>query len=209
MNTAARMESHSKPGRIQMTEETANMLIKYGKSSWLILREDIVIAKGKGAMKTFWLNIDTGVQCSVASMAGDDSRLTLDDESTQSPSVEGRMRRKMAEEAFKLAADKKARLVSWHLETMSRLLKQIVASRGRAAIHRNAQSNGHRIRIRGNTPMDEVVEVIHLPKAVKSVSKFADSINLDEVVVAELRQYISSIADMYKTVRSLKFFSSW
>ena len=52
MNTAARMESNSAAGRIQLSEDTAKLLKEAGKSAWLRPREDVVMAKGKGAMKT-------------------------------------------------------------------------------------------------------------------------------------------------------------
>jgi class 3 adenylate cyclase len=56
MNTAARMESTGKPGRTHVSEDTANFLIKFGKQSWLIFREDRVHAKGKGELQTYWIN---------------------------------------------------------------------------------------------------------------------------------------------------------
>lgn len=47
VNTAARMESTGSPGRIQVSQETADLLIQQGKSRWLVAREDEVLAKGK------------------------------------------------------------------------------------------------------------------------------------------------------------------
>ena len=57
MNTASRMESNSIKGKIQVSEQTANLLIAAGKSKWLTEREDRIVAKGKGELKTYWLNI--------------------------------------------------------------------------------------------------------------------------------------------------------
>ncbi len=56
MNTAARMESTGAPGKIQISQDTADLLVAAGKSHWLTAREDVVYAKGKGEMSTFWLN---------------------------------------------------------------------------------------------------------------------------------------------------------
>jgi class 3 adenylate cyclase len=42
MNTAARVESSSQPGRIQLSKATAELLIKGGKSYWLEKREEKV-----------------------------------------------------------------------------------------------------------------------------------------------------------------------
>ena len=53
---AARMESTSKPGMIQCSQATADLLIEKGKMSWLTTREDLVHAKGKGILQTYFVN---------------------------------------------------------------------------------------------------------------------------------------------------------
>jgi hypothetical protein len=53
------MESTSDPDKIQISRSTADQLIAGGKEHWLKPREDIVLAKGKGALRTFWLHIGT------------------------------------------------------------------------------------------------------------------------------------------------------
>ena len=54
INTASRMESTGESGKIQLSEETAELLRIDNKSSWLIKREDKVTAKGKGTLQTWW-----------------------------------------------------------------------------------------------------------------------------------------------------------
>ena len=49
------MESLSKPGRIQVSSSTAELLRAAGYAGWLREREDAVQAKGKGELRTFWL----------------------------------------------------------------------------------------------------------------------------------------------------------
>ena len=66
INTAARMESHSVKGRVQVSETTAQLLIQANKQHWLVQREDRIEAKGKGHLQTYWLDIHA--QC--ASMVG-------------------------------------------------------------------------------------------------------------------------------------------
>ena len=56
MNTASRMESTGLPSTIQVSQETADLLIAAGKKSWLTQREDAVIAKGKGELVTFFVS---------------------------------------------------------------------------------------------------------------------------------------------------------
>jgi class 3 adenylate cyclase len=51
VNTAARMESHGEPGRVQMTEATGRLL---GRTH-AVEERGFVEVKGKGRLKTFWL----------------------------------------------------------------------------------------------------------------------------------------------------------
>lgn len=51
VNTAARMESHGEPGRIQVTEATAQLL----RDRFLLEPRGTIEVKGKGPMATWWL----------------------------------------------------------------------------------------------------------------------------------------------------------
>jgi class 3 adenylate cyclase len=87
VNTASRMESNGHPGRIHVSNSTADELLRLGKSMWLEEREDPIIVKGKGEMKTFWIrfgNISSGwtVQ-SKSSVAEDKSADGLDQSETE------------------------------------------------------------------------------------------------------------------------------
>jgi class 3 adenylate cyclase len=55
VNTAARMESNGMANRIHCSQSTADQLTVAGKDQWLVKREDLVEAKGKGAMQTYWV----------------------------------------------------------------------------------------------------------------------------------------------------------
>ena len=59
INTAARMESNSCKGRIQVSEATAHLLFQVNKHHWLIKRDDEIEAKGKGTLQTYWLDINS------------------------------------------------------------------------------------------------------------------------------------------------------
>ena len=54
INTASRMESTGQAGKIQLSEETAELLRFDNKGTWLTKREDKVAAKGKGMLQTWW-----------------------------------------------------------------------------------------------------------------------------------------------------------
>lgn len=53
VNVAARMESTGQSGRVQISSEVADVLLKRGKEFWLIPRNDTVLAKGKGMTTIF------------------------------------------------------------------------------------------------------------------------------------------------------------
>lgn len=55
VNTAARMESTGQPNCIQVSEVTAEHLTTLGKGHWVTPRDELVSAKGKGLMQTYWL----------------------------------------------------------------------------------------------------------------------------------------------------------
>jgi hypothetical protein len=46
------MESNGRPGRIHISQETANQLVAAKKGHWFIHREDKVFAKGKGELQS-------------------------------------------------------------------------------------------------------------------------------------------------------------
>jgi hypothetical protein len=48
MNTTARIETNGLKNRIHLSQETADLIILAGKTSWIRPREDKVYAKGKG-----------------------------------------------------------------------------------------------------------------------------------------------------------------
>jgi hypothetical protein len=60
MNNASRMESTGLKNNIQVSRETANLLIAAGYQKWLTPREDIVHVKGKGNVRTFLVKINPG-----------------------------------------------------------------------------------------------------------------------------------------------------
>ncbi|CAJ1936439.1 unnamed protein product [Cylindrotheca closterium] len=57
VNTAARMESNSRTGRIHCSKATADLLVEGRKLSWLTERADKIVAKGKGEMITYFIDV--------------------------------------------------------------------------------------------------------------------------------------------------------
>lgn len=59
VNTASRIESHGEGDRIQVSQDTANLLVAANREHWLIKREDLVKAKGKGQLQCYWVQVGT------------------------------------------------------------------------------------------------------------------------------------------------------
>lgn len=55
VNTASRMESTGQVNKIQVSSETAKLLIDAGHGKSVIEREHLVTVKGKGEMQTYWI----------------------------------------------------------------------------------------------------------------------------------------------------------
>jgi class 3 adenylate cyclase len=73
VNTASRMESTGEKSRIQVSSKTADILSEAGKGHWLRAREDLVEAKGKGKLQTYWLFSDSS-QSTAKSMTSNATR---------------------------------------------------------------------------------------------------------------------------------------
>jgi Adenylate and Guanylate cyclase catalytic domain len=61
-STAARMESNGQRNCIHMSQATANLLTEAGKRHWIYPRVDLVNAKGKGTMQTYWVNLGGSIK---------------------------------------------------------------------------------------------------------------------------------------------------
>lgn len=54
VNTASRIESTGLPGCIHLSQSTGRLLTSRGKESWVEERNDVIVAKGKGELKTYF-----------------------------------------------------------------------------------------------------------------------------------------------------------
>ena len=202
MNTAARMESTGKPGQIQLSQDTANILTAAGRENWIRPREDLVQAKGKGIMQTYWLVYSGRGSDDARSSIGDSERET-DQPLQGKQSIDGTNDKPQVLESI----DKHQRLVDWNVEILQRLLKQIVARR---MCHGEAKQKSKvfpvadgatRCQTNSQTVLDEVCEIIPLPRydadAVCQQVK-PETIVLSEAVLEQLMAYVLGIAALYR-----------
>jgi class 3 adenylate cyclase len=189
VNTAARMESAGTRNRIQVSQETADLLLQAGKKKWTTRRVDMIEAKGKGKLQTYWL-FDGASQSTLVS-DNDSSisagRINFDvDSHRRSDSQNGKLQR----------------LIEWNVDLLTMKIKEIVAQRStslRRWPSRNPITSSSGLQY-GEFVLDEVKEIIELPDFDASgLHTHADpsSVDLGPKVISQLKQYIVSFAKQY------------
>jgi class 3 adenylate cyclase len=196
MNTTARVESTGAPGCIHLSSETAGLLIQAGKQSWLKKRDECVVAKGKGAMQTYWLcNIRDDNTFSVESdrksnsSGGQDNGLEIDELIVFND----------RNGVLVTASHQTCRLINWNVELLLGILREIVARRSLSKL--SPSRNDTVIPCRVTAPIDEVQEIITLPEfdnTVNYAAVDATTIVISQVVVDQLKLYITWVASMYR-----------
>ena len=184
VNTAARIESTGTRGRIHLSEQTANLLKLSGCEAWFQPRRDVVSAKGKGRMTTFWLNQNTAEVSSLNRSSLHNSR--------EDASLHERLER----------------CIDWNTELLVGLLKKVVAHRialrGPSAIKDAASASGHlkskAMNIgEGQLIVEEVANIIELPDFDDRASGAdPEAFVLPAKVVSQCRAYVAVVASMYR-----------
>jgi len=128
MNTAARMESNGQGSKIHMSSETAELLMASGKQSWIRQREDKIVAKGKGELTTFWLELGSlkrteshySEGASVSGCSDVVEEIEIGTVSEEVPEHPGDI----------VLPAKTLRLVEWNASCLLQKLKEVVVKRG-------------------------------------------------------------------------------
>ena len=182
---------------IQMTQETATLLTEHGKGHWCLPRPDMVEAKGKGSMATFFLKIPAhNAKTESIASSSDDNR-----------SVE-------TSADFKSLLDNTQateRITAWTVEVLAKLLKDIEIRR--LATGSKRDSKYALAKLEQSSTMQEatdftseVKEIVELPKFDIAAAAAEDKVNratieLKEVVLKELSRYVQCIAVLYRDNR--------
>ena len=196
MNTCARMESTSAPGRIQLSNETAKFLQKNGRGSWIKQREDSVEVKGKGQITTYWLKL--GHLSTGKDPGASEKSASSPSEDVSSSQVGGLIDLpKGAQDAEKIS-----RFVDWNVEVLEKLLRQIVVRRqsvARGSVRRIVHDR-HVNAPNGEIPLEEVKEIIELPvyeTEGEHKDQDPDSVKLPQEVSDQLRSFVACIGNLY------------
>jgi len=196
-NTASRMESNGKPGRIHLSQETADCLAAAGKPNWVTQREDKITAKGKGELTTYWLSVATNQKGKIDNGSSHDessrgSTSAYDDEDDLGPV------------SYHLLDPKTERLVRWHVELLFNFITKLAAQSTDAEEADRVASSELAAADKRTNPLDEVVDVLCLPEndlsrdstsEVGSRITGMDAVNLKE----QLADFVSTVATMYQS----------
>ena len=228
VNTAARMESTGARGKIQLSEQTADLLVAHGRGTWIKPREDPVQAKGKGTLKTFWLEEDVApprlwqenddADEEFQTEIHEDDGINLDGlgtSSVASASKDNNSERgggllaamvntpTPVDNAAALMERKTQRLVDWNTELLMQLLKQVVARRFAVSGRRTQPDALWEMAQKvgeGHMPVEEVLEIIQMPDFDERAIRQVDpdTVILSPEVTAQCRTYVSMLAAMYR-----------
>lgn len=186
--TAALVQSTGMSNHIHISEATANLLIQAGKRRWLVEREDKVHTDEKGEMTTYWL------------VKGNPHELGGHEGSSTNPS---HFLDCDTEDEELASLQSEHRWIEWNVEVFKGLLKPIIARRG------NGGGDGSRhgplatqIVKGAEMPLEEVVEIVKLPKFDKRAARRqreneSDELEVPAKVVEQLKQFITEIAGKY------------
>jgi hypothetical protein len=175
--------------KIQISQATHDLLVEAGKSHWAHPRSDAVQAKGKGTMKTFWLTPNA----KKATSTNGSSTSNKSDSEDAVPKPENV--RQLALQRSNLLM-KQDRLVDWIVEMLQANIRKIIALRKPTAQKFKASYTAQP----DSTPMDDVAEVILLPRYdAKAFAEAQDlrSVKVSPEVLSQLREYVSIIASTY------------
>jgi hypothetical protein len=164
---------------------TANLLSAAGKEHWVTRREDMVIAKGKGAMISYWLLPKSRKGTSVSSA-----------HSTADGQIEGSLEKALPEAATLI---KHERLINWITDLLFGYVRTIAATNEAMEVPRDPPDMLVYSPPDGKTCLDEVVEVIKLPKfgAEACLNQINLDIEISPVVIEQLRDVVTTIANTY------------
>jgi len=203
------MESTSLAGRIQISAGTADLLVASGKEKWVIPRKDVVMAKGLGAMQTYWLRVHsesdgTGSRMTSTSCDSADREMKLARETQQGLILLKKV--KSEETALGALPPKIQRMVEWNVDVLVKLLQTIVARRASSGTAKHMKKREARKLSVGNgddcTVLDEVQDILALPqfdaKAFKNLVD-PDTITIPDEIVKQLTDYIAKVAGLYRS----------
>ena len=198
VNTAARMESTGERNKIQVSQKTAELLIAAGKGEWIKPRDSLVVAKGKGKLQTFWLSPRTR---STGSQSGSHTNSTsfLEQDISSNTGIDEVVPVVSKIEDRVVAANQN--LVNWYVDFLQTLLKKVLATRVDPTLTEALVTTVEGLAIEnqsGKTLLEEMEEFVVLPDQPTAMLRDPESFDLSPIVLGQLRDYVSTIAQLYR-----------
>ncbi|CAB9525455.1 Receptor-type guanylate cyclase gcy (Partial), partial [Seminavis robusta] len=199
MNMASRMESTGEKNRIQVSADTAALIKAAGKGKWLSPRTERAQVKGKGVMQTYWLRIFAESSSGASSMGTAMSEFGGDDAvaglvGNLAPSMDPSKQQEVEEAKLN-------RLVSWNVDILSKVLKQIMARRKANPPKLPAKPEKTNVNNKKGPMLDEVVDVVNLPQFdSKNYRNYVDpaTVQLSTEVQDQLALFVRKVARLYR-----------
>ena len=178
-----------------LLQDTADLLLASGKSQWIKRREDTVQAKGKGLLKTYWLDLaaesdsqgrgtssEFASSISGGSVADQIEAIHKDDGTTQT-------------EHDKEKQDRHGRLIDWNVDMLSRLLNQIASRRKQPRMTVNVEGLSL-LPKDGRSTIDDVQEIIYLGGTSQEIEQ--EGAEIEPEALDQLRYFVTSVCAMYR-----------
>ncbi|CAB9529137.1 Receptor-type guanylate cyclase gcy [Seminavis robusta] len=191
MNTAARMESNGQPGKVHLSDSTADLLIKSGKQHWVVEREDKIVAKGKGEMTTYWLRKTTSGPSSVVSSMDSDDMTENDDESEEQEVVEV----EMGNVSIQLNP-KTQRVVDWTVQSFMNILERLATARETHGLQRDIRDKTAAASSSA-TPLDELQDIVSFHRYPDAQKDTVADIVLDQHIEDQVELFVAIISRKY------------
>lgn len=205
MNTAARIESNGAPNCIHASKDTADLLVVAGKKNWLTRREESIVAKGKGQLETYWV-IPVVRTASMRRIPMLDNGLSRRSMSLKPATC---LVAPCDDDQLGDLSKKYEQLVDWNTDLLLHHLQKVVARRQAAEPKRRfypakesprSELDGQKCFVDKDYVVDEVTEIMTLPKFDETVHLDSATIDLGPKVRCQLRSYVSRIAATYREV---------
>lgn len=172
------------------------LVVAAGKRHWVVTRDEAIEAKGKGTMQTYWLNPRSHASHSVVS-SSDNSY------SSGRPSLLRTLSTLSGNERLIRRSEKEERLVEWNVQLLLSHLRAFVTHRQLSSSKSHSPDKLIFRAPKGKMVLDEVKEVIELPKffnpetMASAISLDTEDIEISQEAILQLTSYVSIIASMY------------
>ncbi|KAL3938546.1 MAG: hypothetical protein SGBAC_006566 [Bacillariaceae sp.] len=206
VNTCARIQTSSDPGRIHVSSASAEQLLERGKANWLRKRKGAVKLKGKGEVETYWLALKSTsrVKPKLDTLNSIEEHDADTEEDTKSGAeLEEWNNFGDLDDETDVAEDKSKRLVDWNANVLGDLIKKVLSARDwSSASDPTVLATKGRTIGQGRTVLEEFKDIIEVSPADMTEAEAKGHLNetqFDDVAMDQLRDFLSQVATMYRS----------